>query len=74
MKTPVQVGQQFREANLTAASVWEVVRLVDYFGIPHAILRRVGVGQTTKTISCVTLLNPRYYRPAATAGEGEPSN
>ena len=63
MKTPIQIGQQFREGNIAPALVWEVVRVVDYFEIPHCMLKRVGAPQTTKTISCVTLLNPRYYRP-----------
>jgi hypothetical protein len=57
----VDVGQQFRKRGWLP-HVWQVVAVTDVPREPrHALLVRLDDRTETKTISCLTLADPRYY-------------
>jgi hypothetical protein len=54
-------GQEFQ--SLDAAVRWELLEVVTYFGIPHAIIGPGGNASKRETITVSTLLNPHHFVP-----------
>lgn len=71
-KFKVEVGQTYAQVvgPHYATPLWRVARLYgDGSSIPHAYLVRVNNQLQTKTVSCVTLANLRFFKliPEGTA-------
>ncbi|MBM3598289.1 MAG: hypothetical protein FJX35_08745 [Alphaproteobacteria bacterium] len=64
MKRSVEAGQRFQVVDKTAY-VWEVERVSDKHGIPHASLTRVGEATERRLVSVTILLDRGRYRPVA---------
>jgi len=64
MKRSVESGQRFQVVDKTA-HVWEVERVSDKHGIPHASLTRVGEATERRLVSVTILLDRSRYRPVA---------
>jgi hypothetical protein len=64
-KLKVEVGQTYVQIAGThyTTPLWRIIRLYDDgSSIPHACLVKVNNLLHTKTISCVTLANPRFFK------------
>lgn len=64
MKRIIEAGQRFQVVDKTAY-VWEVERVSDKHGIPHASLTRVGAGTERRLVSVQILFDRSRYRPVA---------
>jgi hypothetical protein len=64
MKRLVESGQRYQTTDKTAY-VWEVERVSDKHGIPHASLTRVGETSEHRLVAVQILLDRARYRPVA---------
>lgn len=65
MKRIIEAGQRFQVVDKTAY-VWEVERISDKHGIPHASLILVGATSERRLVSAQILLDRSRYRQVAT--------
>lgn len=61
MKRMIEAGQRYQVVDKTAY-VWEVERVTDKHGIPHASLIRVGAASERRLVSAQILLDRSRYR------------
>lgn len=61
-KKRVEVGQVFQAVNTASARTWRVVSTIDLHGIPHARVVSTEDEGDLKTLSCLILMDPSYYR------------
>jgi len=59
-------GQKFQ--SLDAGVRWELLEVVTFFGIPHAIIGPGGDASKRVTITVSTLLDPHYFVPVFRRG------
>lgn len=61
MKTPVNVGDCYRDSGLSWID-WRVERVYrDAIGLPHAVLSSIQDPTVSRTIACLTLADRRRY-------------
>lgn len=72
MKRIIEAGQRFQVIDKTAY-VWEVERVSDKHGIPHASLTRVGAASERRLVSAHILLDRSRYRPVAAPASPSPA-
>lgn len=61
-KKQVQVGQVYQSVSSTNGRSWRVKATVPLFGIPHAKMVCTDDEGDAKTLSCLVLTDPDYYR------------
>lgn len=70
-KKQVQIGQVYQSVGSSSARAWRVRDTLNLFNIPHARVVSTEDDGDVKTLSCLVLTDPDYYRlienPAAAA-------
>jgi len=61
-KKQVQVGQVFQSVSSTNGRSWRVKATFNMLGIPHAQVVNIEDEGDSKTLSCLVLVDPDYYR------------
>lgn len=61
MKRQIAIGQQYQAVG-RATMVWEVAKIVEQGGIPHARLVSMDNFRDTRLVACSILLDPARYR------------
>ncbi|MBP2314059.1 hypothetical protein [Azospirillum soli] len=61
-KKQVQVGQVFQSVGSANGRSWRVKSTFNMLGIPHAQVVSIEDEGDSKTLSCLVLVDPDYYR------------
>jgi len=61
MKKHVEIGQLYQSVGKAAIS-WEVAKLVDQAGIPHARLISMDSNRDQRLVACSVILDPSRYK------------